>query len=217
MKMRHFEQRFDDVGDAVKPGRLLDVGCSCGYFMEVAAARGFDVHGVEFSSTAIAAAAGTVRPRIFEGKLEDMPDKGLFDVISAFDLIEHVHDPRAFLRRCHSLLNPGGVLLVSTPDTRHFLRFLMGSRWPMLQPMQHLSLFSRQSLAAALGAEGFEVVSIGTCYKTLSVDYLINQIESLNPLLSRILGTVARVVPASVRGKYRRINIGEILAVGRRP
>jgi 2-polyprenyl-3-methyl-5-hydroxy-6-metoxy-1,4-benzoquinol methylase len=216
MKMRHFEQRLDDVGDLVKPGRLLDVGCSCGYFMEVAAARGFEVHGVEFSSAAIAAAAADFRPRIFEGRLEDMPDKGLFDVISAFDLIEHVHDPRAFLRRCASLLNPQGVLLVSTPDTGHFLRFLMGSRWPMLQPMQHLSLFSRKALAGAVRAEGFEVVSIETCYKTLSVDYLVNQIESLNPLLSRALGGVTRAVPASVRRKYRRVNIGEILAVGRR-
>ncbi len=217
MKIRHFEQRLDDIGDVVRSGRLLDVGCSCGYFMEVAAARGFDVHGVEFSSSAIAAAAPGIRPRIFEGRLEDMPAKGLFDVVSAFDLIEHVHDPRAFLRRCAGLLKPGGVLLVSTPDTGHFLRFLMGSRWPMLQPMQHLSLFSRKALAGALRAEGFEVVSVTTCYKTLSVDYLVNQIRSLNPLLSRILGAVTRPVPASVLRKYRRVNIGEILAVGRRP
>ncbi len=53
MKLRHFEQRLDDIGDVVRPGRLLDVGCSCGYFTEVAAMRGFDFHGVEFSSSAI--------------------------------------------------------------------------------------------------------------------------------------------------------------------
>ena len=216
MKMRHFEQRFDDLGGAVTSGRLLDVGCSCGYFMEVAAARGFEVHGVEFSSSAIAAAAPEIRARIFQGKLEDMPDKGQFDIVSAFDLIEHVQDPRAFLRRCAGLLKPGGVILISTPDTDHFLRFLMGSRWPMLQPMQHLSLFSRRALAGALRAEGFEGVSVRTCYKTLSVDYLINQIRSLNPVLSRILGTVTRAFPPPILQKYRRLNIGEILAVGRR-
>ena len=54
MKIRHFEDRLNDLGDTVKPGRLLDVGCSCGYFLEVAAGRGFDVYGVEFSSNAIA-------------------------------------------------------------------------------------------------------------------------------------------------------------------
>ncbi len=74
MKIRHFEDRLGDIGDRVKPGRLLDVGCSCGYFLEVAASRGFDVHGVEFSKSAIAAARPDVRDRIFQGTLENMPD-----------------------------------------------------------------------------------------------------------------------------------------------
>ena len=43
MKIRHFEDRLADVGARVRPGRLLDVGCSCGYFLEVAASHGFDV------------------------------------------------------------------------------------------------------------------------------------------------------------------------------
>ena len=168
MKIRHFEDRLADVGARLRPGRLLDVGCSCGYFMEVAASRGFDVQGVEFSRGAIAAASPEIRPRIFEGTLESMPDNGLFDVVSAFDLIEHVPDPRRFLRRCAGLLKPGGTLVISTPDTGHFLRFLMRSRWPMLQPMQHLFLFSRQALERALRAEGFEDINVDTAYKTLS-------------------------------------------------
>jgi 2-polyprenyl-3-methyl-5-hydroxy-6-metoxy-1,4-benzoquinol methylase len=216
MKIRHFEERLSDIGDRVKPGRLLDVGCSCGYFLEVAASRGFAVQGIEFSRSAIAAADAKIRSQIFEGTLETMPSNGLFDVASAFDLIEHVHDPRGFLRRCAEVLKPGGVLLISTPDTGHFLRPLMRSRWPMLQPMQHLFLFSRQALESALRAEGFTDVFIDTAYKTLSVDYLINQIKPLNPWLSGSMGALTRVVPRSVLEKYRRINIGEILAVARR-
>jgi SAM-dependent methyltransferase len=216
MKIRHFEDRLGDVKDRVQPGRLLDIGCSCGYFLEVAASHGFDVQGVEFSRSAIAAASPAMRGRIFEGTLDTLPANGLFDVASAFDLIEHVPDPRAFLRRCAALLKPSGTILISTPDTRHFLRFLMGSRWPMLQPMQHLSLFSRRSLERALQAEGFRDVTIRTAYKTLSVDYLIDQIKPLNPVLSATLDTLTRVVPGTMLRKYRRINIGEILAVARR-
>jgi len=216
MKLRHFEDRLTYLGGRVKPGRLLDVGCSCGYFMEVAALRGFDVRGVEFSRNAIAAASPSVRDRIFEGRLADMPVQGLFDVVSAFDLIEHVPDPRGLLRQCASLLKPGGTLLISTPDTEHYLRYVMRSRWPMLQPMQHLFLFSRQALTTALQAEGFEDVSVDTAFKTLSVDYLINQIAPLNPLISALLGALTRAVPASTLRKYRRFNIGEILAVARR-
>ncbi len=216
MKIRHFEDRFEAISNRVRPGRLLDIGCSCGYFMEVAASRGYDVQGVEFSRSAIATANPGIRSRIFEGTLESLPVNGLFDVASAFDLIEHVHSPRSFLRRCATLLKPGGILVISTPDTGHFLRFLMRSRWPMLQPMQHLNLFSRRALAAALHAEGFADVTVDTAYKTLRVDYLINQIKPLNPRLSGMLETLARVVPASVLRTNRRVNIGEILAVARR-
>lgn len=214
MKIRHFEDRLAGLG--LPPGRLLDIGCSCGYFLEVAAAHGFDVRGVEFSRSAVAAASPAIRPRIFEGTLERMPTEGSFDVVSAFDLIEHVPDPRAFLRRCRQLLKPGGTIVLTTPDAGHFLRHVMRARWPMLQPMQHLFLFSRGSFATLLQSEGFADVAIRTAYKTLSPDYLIDQIQSLNPVLSKTLGTLARVVPATVRRSYRRVNIGEFLAVARR-
>jgi 2-polyprenyl-3-methyl-5-hydroxy-6-metoxy-1,4-benzoquinol methylase len=216
MKIRHFEDRMADLGERVTPGRLLDIGCSCGYFMEVAAARGFEVHGVEFTPGAIAAASVAMRPRIFKGVLETMPDNGVFDVVSAFDLIEHVPDPGGFLKRCHGLLRPGGTVVISTPDTGHVLRFLMRSRWPMLQPMQHLFLFSRQAMERALAEAGFEDIHVDTAFKTLSVEYLINQIKPLNPLLSQGLDTVTRVMPASVLRKFRQVNIGEMLAVARR-
>ena len=111
MKIRHFEDRLATIGDRVRPGRLLDIGCSCGYFMEVAASRGFDVQGVEFSRSAIAAANPGIRSRIFEGTLENLPVDGLFDVVSAFDLIEHVHDPAgASFVAAPALLKPGGTL-----------------------------------------------------------------------------------------------------------
>jgi len=216
MKIRHFEDRLSEIVDRVRPGRLLDVGCSCGYFMEVAASRGFDVQGVEFSRSAIAAANANLRSRIFEGTLDEMPVNGMFDVVSAFDLIEHVQDPRALLRRCAGVLKPGGALVISTPDAGHFLRFVMRSRWPMLQPMQHLFLFSRRALASALRAEGFQEVSVDTAYKTINVEYLINQIKPLNPLLSVTLGTLTHAVPNSMLRRDRRVNIGEILAVARR-
>jgi 2-polyprenyl-3-methyl-5-hydroxy-6-metoxy-1,4-benzoquinol methylase len=95
MKKQHFEDRLVQIGDQIGSGRLLDVGCSCGYFIEVAAARGFDVHGVEFSRSAMAAASPEIRSRIFHGVLEDLPDVGSFDVVSAFDLIEPGWNPGA--------------------------------------------------------------------------------------------------------------------------
>jgi 2-polyprenyl-3-methyl-5-hydroxy-6-metoxy-1,4-benzoquinol methylase len=213
MKMSHFEDRMRQLEPFIRPGRLLDIGCSCGYFLEVAAAQGFDVRGVEFSKSAIAAARPDLQARIFNGSLEDLPPGDRFDVITAFDLVEHVPDPLAFLQTCRERLMPGGVVALSTPDTGHFLRFLMGSRWPMLQPMQHLHLFSGRALTQCLKAAGFTRVSINTAYKTLSLEYVVDQISSLNPVLSSGLAGAMRLMPARQRTKNRRINIGELLAV----
>ena len=73
MKIRHFEDRLADIGNRLRPGRLLDIGCSCGYFMEVAASRGFDVQGVEFSRSRHCGSGPNLRSRIFEGTLERCP------------------------------------------------------------------------------------------------------------------------------------------------
>jgi 2-polyprenyl-3-methyl-5-hydroxy-6-metoxy-1,4-benzoquinol methylase len=218
MKLMHFRRRLESLQPLLQTGRLLDIGCSCGYFMEVAAERGYDVHGVEFSSTAISAAADTVRPRILQGMLEDMPhnQKGTFDVVSAFDLIEHIDQPTPFLRSVAEFLRPGGKVVICTPDSEHFLRYVMGSRWPMLQPMQHLSIFSRRSLRTALEQSGFTDVRMGTAYKTLSAAYLVDQIRTLNPVLSKAMRACLSVVPSSAVTAYRQVNIGEIFAVATR-
>lgn len=86
----------------------------------------------------------------------------------------------------------------------------------MLQPMQHLFLFSQRALLRALQDEGFGEISVDTAYKTLSADYLLGQIRPLNPLLGGALDALTWGVPPSMLRKYRRISIGEILAVGRR-
>src|SRR5215472_12701945 len=56
MKLEHFRRRLERLLPRVRRGWLLDIGCSCGYFMEVAAASGFEVEGLEFSHAAISAA-----------------------------------------------------------------------------------------------------------------------------------------------------------------
>jgi len=213
MKLEHFRRRLTIVQSHCQSGRLLDIGCSCGYFLEVAAAAGFDVHGLEFSASAIAAAAPAVRSRIRRVRVEDLTTgDGAFDVISAFDIIEHLTEPVEFLRRTRTLLSNNGWLVISTPDARHWLRPLMRSRWPMLQPMQHVSLFTGEALTRALTQAGYRHITIGPAFKVLSIDYLIGQLPTLNPRLYTLARAATRVLPHAVRHRWRTINIGEILA-----
>src|SRR5947209_16108766 len=160
--------------------QLLDVGCATGFFMEAAAEEGFEVRGVEFSTVAISLARPDIRERIVHGDVNTLlsRDAAQFDVVTAFDIIEHVQNPASFLVELHQVLKPGGVLAISSPDTGHFLRYLMGSRWPMLQPMQHTVLFSRRGIADVLARSGFADVQVEPAHKVLTIDYLADQLTA---------------------------------------
>jgi len=109
------------------PGaRWLDLGCAYGYLVAEARAGGFRAVGVDVSAYAlakVAAAVPAVAGCVARGVLERLPfPDGSFDVVSAFDVLEHVVEPDAALREIHRLLRPGGLLVGATPDPLLFDR-----------------------------------------------------------------------------------------------
>ena len=215
MKIEHFRNRLRLLLPRVRRGRLLDIGCSCGYFMQVAARSGFEVEGLEFSRVAIAAAEPAVRPRILCTSVDAFNGNGAYDLLTAFELIEHVPQPKEFLRKVRQLLAPGGYLAISTPDSGHFLRYVMGARWPMLQPMQYITIFSRRAMRLALEEAGFGDISFERATKTISYDYLADQLRALTPVLHNGMRLLGRCLPVRTRQKYRQVNIGEFMALAK--
>lgn len=217
MKLEHFRRRLKALHGATSgtPVTMLDIGCGCGYFMEVAGEYGHDVHGLEFSASAIAAASEAVRPKILQADVETLSrsSQNMYDVVVAFDLIEHLDDPIGFLRQVKSLLKEGGTIALTTPDTKHFLRALMGSRWPPLAPMQHLRLFSRTSLSIALEKAGFRMQAMQPADKILSIDYLMRQIRIHNPTMFGAYKLLRAVLPKVLTSRHMAVNIGELFAI----
>jgi len=216
LKLEHFRRRLAQFGDRHPHGRLLDIGCSCGYFLEVALENGYDAAGIEFSRAAIDAADPQVRRRITRGNVNDLSSLGAeqYDIVTAFDIIEHTEDPVDFLRQARRLLKKGGCVVISTPDNGHFLRYLLGCRWPMLQPLQHTVLFSRKSLALCLELAGFSGSTFETAYKVVSLDYLFDQVREYFPTTHKAYRFLSRGVRGGLLRKPRTLNIGEMLAVG---
>ena len=139
-----------------------------------------------------------------------------FDVVTAFDIIEHTFDPVSFLDDIGRVLAPGGLLVLSTPDTGHWLRPLMRSRWPMLQPDQHMFLFSRAAMRTLLVSRGYEPLVIKTERKVLTIDYLFGQLRQTNPTLAQYLDRAKRLLPSGVRYREVAVNIGEMLVCARK-
>src|SRR4051794_20431037 len=99
-------------------GRLLDVGCGLGFFLERAAGRGWDVFGVDTSPSWVALAnarLGGERVRLSSVAETELPPLS-FAQITAWDVLEHIYEPVPFLARLRELLEPGGRLFIRTPN-----------------------------------------------------------------------------------------------------
>lgn len=220
LKKSTFHERLTLLRKYVPTGRLLDIGCACGFLIDVALDLGYDAYGVEFSAEAISLASPEAKPRITQVNADELGADdlgGAFDVLTAFDIVEHSLAPLGFLERTARLVAPGGILALATPNSRHPLRYVMRSHWPHLQPLQHTFLFSKKSMRAALERVGLHVLSIQRAYKVLSADYLATQIEEHNPAVHRVYRVGSRLLPRSLAQRPFRVNIGEMFAVARRP
>lgn len=153
----------------IPKGRLLDVGCSTGFFMLIARHLGFDVYGMEASQKALEIAKrkfnlNVVRALTFEELPEDF--KAPYKVITAFEVLEHVHEPLKFLKDIYNLLENDGFLILSCPPFYNFENTAKGYRkykwWLHDYPPHHVTRWKPWSLHYALKKAGFDEVHIFT-------------------------------------------------------
>ena len=218
MKKATFRLRLHEIARHASPGRVLDVGTASGFFLEVAQHLGWDPFGVELSDySARLAQRKFGADRIWHGTLETAPfSPGSFDAIAMSDLLEHVLDPVATLQLAQSLLRPGGVLMVTTPDTASLTRRLMGTRWTHYK-LEHLTYWNPALLRRAAAQAGLEVLTIHPAWKVMTVRYLCTQFAVYpHPILTPIARSISALA-GGLRDAHFRIAMGEMVAILRRP
>lgn len=138
-------------------GRLLDIGCAAGFFLAEAQAH-YEVQGVELSAWSSAYARDRLGLRVFTGTLVQAAlPAAHFDIVTLWDVIEHVPDPVPLLTEAARVLKPGGRLVLTTGDWGSAYARARGAAWHLLTPPWHLSFFSRQGLARAAARAGLRV------------------------------------------------------------
>jgi SAM-dependent methyltransferase len=215
MLARRSKSRIQQVAPHVKNGRWLDVGCSTGEFVAAAIAFGQDASGIELSGEAVDQARELGRP-VSRSAVESFRPAHRFDTVTAFDVIEHVRDPRLFLDRVRELCTRDGILILTTPDVNSWSRRLMGRRWFFYIPEEHLFHFTPDNLSRLLDATGYDVVAVKKARKHVSFDYGLTQFEEFNPLVYKILSTVRSVLPRRLREWQFPVHLGEMMVVARR-
>ena len=193
-----------------KRGELLDVGCASGIFLGQALDASWGVTGLEPSeilykqATERIGARGTILPLILE-----QADFGTrrFDVITLWDVLEHVTNPAEFLKRCRALLRPEGYLLLNVPHFDSLEARLLGRRWPLLLP-EHLNYFNRKSLQLCAKNCGLDLIRFGRRCSFFSVQYVLLRLSQHQIPLAGVLSGIAQtavgriVVPVSLGETY---------------
>jgi 2-polyprenyl-3-methyl-5-hydroxy-6-metoxy-1,4-benzoquinol methylase len=208
-----FERHLRPLEKIAPPGdgrRLLDVGCHIGVFVEIAARHGWDAWGIEPSHWA-AVQAQQAGLQVVEGTMGTAGfDDASFDVITMWDVIEHLEQPSAEVSQAFRLLKPGGMLVAHTMDLDSLFARLMGRRWPWLMEM-HLYYFTRRTLATLMEKAGFEVLGVKPQGRYLRLGYLATRIAIFNQPLGRTLGWLFGRL--GLREQAIPINLGDLVTI----
>ena len=146
--------------------------------------------------------------------VEDFTPAAPYDAVTAFDVLEHLREPRAFLDRLRGWLAPGGTLALTLPDVSSvYPRLLMGRHWFYYAPSDHLHYFDPRTITRLLGDHGFADTRVGRAYKPLTLSYVALQLRQFTPLLGRVATVLAGTLPSALRERPIRFYIGEMMVV----
>ena len=172
-RLKDYDRALAYIEQVAGTGRLLDVGCGAGAFLALAKQRGWDVSGIEMSPKLASICQHTLKVPVANGRFEDcqLPQAG-YNVVTMWDVIEHVLDPVACMRKAEELLRPGGILVFCTPDEDSLLARsglalykLTASRYSYpafaLHPPYHTYFFSRKGFLRILSQLDLRVLK---CY-----------------------------------------------------
>ena len=202
------------VGYQRRPGaRLLDVGCAGGAFLVAARDYGFIVTGVEPSHWLAESGRAQYGLDIRQGILSPglFPDES-FDVITLWDVIEHVTKPAGLLDSIRRLLKHDGLLLVNYPDFGSGMARLLGQRWPFLLSV-HLLYYTRKTITRQLLKAGFEPMRIQPHFQTLKLGYILKRMEPYIGLSRSIRSVIEQVRLGDLPVTY---NMGQTLVIARK-
>jgi SAM-dependent methyltransferase len=143
-------------------GRLLDIGCSTGTFLNTLKRyKSWEVWGVELSEYAAKIAQEQYKLNVFQGNLEQaIYPTNFFDIVTMWDVLEHLPDPSATLTEISRITKPRGKIVLRVPNYDSFDAKLFGPSWAGIDLPRHYYVFSKQNLTQLLSKRGFMVNSV---------------------------------------------------------
>lgn len=187
--IKRAKKELDLINKLVGKGKILDIGCGHGFFLEATKENGWETYGLDISKKAIQYAKNVFNLNVFQGELEGCHfKKESFDAITMWHVLEHTQSPKKTLKLANDLLKRGGLLALKTPNIDSLMARFTGKRWGWLAPPEHLFHFSPKTIKKILEENGFEILDLKTRQGDLK--YLSSWFHlpgSIKPLFNSIL------------------------------
>jgi len=205
---------LDQIAAFTVPGkRLLEIGSNVGLFLQVAAERGWEEHGIEPSRWAVEEGTRRFGVRLQRGSVDELDEKpDAADVIVMLDVLEHLNDPLSALRRLRSVINGEGLLVLSTVNLDGLHARYRGRDWPWFI-RSHLHYFSERTLSAMLRAAGFRIVAWRIAPRSFHLSYIGGRAAAAYPRLGAAVLRLSELFDPEIPVGW----LGDITLVAARP
>lgn len=174
--MRESFSKFLFSIEGVLPEKnVFDVGAATGFFLDIARDRGFSTAGIEISDYA----GQEAQKRGHDVSVGFLPDIVLdrrFNLVTAWDVLEHVGNPFDYVVKIRELLNEGGFVAVNTINRRGWWPRLLGRHWHLIVPPEHLVFYTTESLAEVFSRAGFSIIEMKRLDKKFTLSYIFKML-----------------------------------------
>jgi 2-polyprenyl-3-methyl-5-hydroxy-6-metoxy-1,4-benzoquinol methylase len=154
----------------------LDIGCAAGYCLEIFKDKGWKPVGVELNKE-YAAQLSKNGYTVHNMPFLDVDFKENFEIITLFDVAEHLTDLKSHFIKLHSILSANGVIIIITPDYNSLQRKLFGTKWFQFKPIEHIHYFTLNTFRKLADATGFSVVKSKRAGQFSNVEFLNNRLQ----------------------------------------
>lgn len=214
LRIKNFEKWLNDAQiflPAITAVNALDVGCAAGYCLDVMEARGWHAAGLELDE-GICDNLSKERKTVYHSSLENFKTKLKYQVITLFDVIEHIPNIDAAFKKLNDLLEVDGIVIMVTPNHDSLQRRLFSKNWFQYKPIEHIQYFTIKSLGVFAKRNNLQIIYHAKCGQYADVDFLINRLKYYRfSFLAKIFDRLFKL--ANLKNRFFYTDTGSLFVI----
>jgi 2-polyprenyl-3-methyl-5-hydroxy-6-metoxy-1,4-benzoquinol methylase len=203
VKVQRHKLRFKFIRRYIKSGKLFDLGAGWGHFMLAGKELGYDVYGIEIADQPYQYCVNDLKLPVDHIDFFKMNESKKFDVITMWDVLEHIDKANEFLDKCSRLSKPGGWLFLQVPQIDSYFAKKYKDEWKMMG-LDHVNYFSKDTITKILSQHGYEIVKIKSSFeiKLLIMYTILPWLKKMKGKKKQSVNEVSKGINAAERQQY---------------